>query len=505
VGSVIEYSYKLTGFLGTGLRDWNFQGPIPVRFSRYIVQFPTSIPIECKPFGTIPVQKQNSSSWSDTVHSFTMTDIPALHPEPFMTCMDDYRQKLSVKYNTAGHIGRAYGFSQNWGFIALQLMLDKELGKQLLEELPNTEVMDEGLQTIREPYNRMMYVYYYVKNNMHWNDRSAMETQRGIKEAWKEKKGTNGEINLILINLLKKAGLEAMPLMVSTHGHGKIDNSNPSPRQFNRLMVYIRINDQDHVLDASDRFGSPKLFPWDVQYSTQLVIYSNGITDNRNLNIQSEIKPFYDKKAAFREVVQIQGNIDNAGLLTGDATVTSYDYSRVQKMVALQLGKDQFIEKYFTAGNEAIHLDSSSFINENVDTLPLKQQVWFSNKLTSTGNYKYFSPNLFTGLNKSAFEAESRFSDIFFGASQNLNVIENIFIPEGYGFDTPLKDTSFTSPDGTMVFSRNVNTHTDLINIHYSLEFKAPTYLAIEYSDIREFFDKCLNTLNEQIVIKKLK
>ena len=429
VGSVIEYSYKLTGFASTGVRDWYFQESIPVKYSRYTVQFPNDMPLECKPFVSIPLVKQNSSVWSDTVHSFTMTYVPALHLEPYMTCLDDYRQKLSITSNTVRHIGRMYGFTQGWGFVTLQIMMDEELGKQLLKDLPNTEAMEDGLKAIPDPYRRMMFVYYYVKNNMHWNDRNGMETQKGIKEAWKEKKGTNGEINLILISLLKKAGLEPMPLMVSTHAHGKIDFSNPSPQQFNRLMVYININDFEYVLDAADKFSSPKLIPWDVQCSSQLIIYSNGITDDRHLNIQSELKPFWDKKAAFKDIVQIQGNIDDEGLLTGDATVTSYEYSREKKMAELQQGKDQFLDKYFNAGNSAMHIDSSIFTNENVDTLPLKQKVWFNEKLTSSGNYKYFTTNLFTGLDKKSIPGRPKVFRCFFRSPAELQYCRKYFYP----------------------------------------------------------------------------
>jgi hypothetical protein len=502
VGSVIEYSYKITGFSSS---DWYFQESIPVKFSRYTVQYPHDMFLECKPFGSIPLVKQNGSVWSDTVHSFTMTYVPALHLEPYMTSLDDYRQKLSITDNASGHLGRMYGFTKSWAFVSLKIMSDEDFGKQLLKDLPNTEAMENGLKAISDPYRRMMFVYYYVKNNMHWNDRNGIETQQGIKEAWKEKKGTNGEINLILISLLKKAGLEPMPLLVRTHARGKIDYSNPSLVQFNRLMVYVSINDIEYVLDAADKYSSPKLIPWNVQYSNQLVIYSNGITDNRHLNIQSELKPFWDKKAAFKDLVQIQGNIDDEGLLTGDATVTSYEYSREKKMADLQQGKDQFLDKYFISGNSAMHIDSSLFTNENVDTLPLKQNVWFNEKLTSSGNYKYFTTNLFTGFDKNPFPADRRFSDVFFGALQNYNIVENIFIPDGYGFDGVPKDVSTALPDGSIVFTRDVKSQDDMISVHIALEFKTPSYPVYEYNEFREFYEKIYNMLNEQIVIKKLK
>jgi hypothetical protein len=504
-GSVIEYSYKVEGFIWTGLRDWHFQKSIPVKFSRYTTQFPNGLTLRCYDYCSYPVLKQKTLIWSDTVHSFTMTDLPALRPEPFMTSLLDYSQRIVTTVDTVKDGGRMQVFPHTWRFFSWQLMRDETLGKQLLMDLPNTEAMASGLKSITDSIRRMIWVYYYVKNNMHWNDQNSFGSQQGIVEAWNNKKGSNGEINLILINLLNKAGLHALPLMVSTHDHGRLKNSKPSREIFNRLMAYVNVNDQDFVLDASDPFSSPTWIPWDVQLSNQLVIYSNGMVDPHHWGQDNELKFFWDKKAAFKEVVQIQGAIDEAGLLSGDANVTSYEYSREKKIKDLQKSKDQYLNKYFIAGNPAIHIDSSSFVNEKVDSLPLKQEVWFNEKLNSTGTYLYFSPNLFAGFDKNPFTASQRISDIFFGAGQNYNIVENIFIPDGYKFDAIPKNISIGSADGTIVATRNINTQSDMVSIHISVEFKTPFYLAFTYPDFKAFYENMFTMLNEQIVIKKIK
>jgi hypothetical protein len=505
VGSVIEYTYKTTGLIKNGLRDWHFQTSIPVKFSRYAVQFPPDMALVCQVNGSLPFKQQYSSVWSDTVHTYTMTEVPAFQLEPYMTCLDDYSQKLSINADAVVYSGQRTWLMPSWGILSLELMTSEEFGKQLLNNIPNTEALDDSLKGTTDPYRRMMVVYYYVKNNMHWNDRNSIGTQQGIKASWKEKRGTNGEINLILISLLKQAGLEPFPALVSTHGHGKVDLNKPSFQRFDRLMVFIKINDQEYVLDAANKFTSPKQIPWDVQYSNGLVIFSNGLASEKYLNVRSELKPLWNKKDAFKDLVQIQGNIDDDGVLTGDATVTSYEYSRSKRMVDLQQGKDQFLDKYFIAGNSAIHIDSSLLVNENVDTLPLKQKVWFSEKLNSSGSYKYFSTNLFSCLEKNPFTADKRFSDVFFGATQNYNIVENIFIPDGYGFDGVPKDVFITTPDGGVVFSRNISLQNDLISVHISIDFKKPVYQSSEYLAFREFYEKMFSLLNEQIVIKKLK
>ncbi len=62
----------------------------------------------------------------------------------------------------------------------------------------------------------MATIHNYVRKNMEWNNYGGIWALNGVKSAWKDKKGTSGEINLILVNLLKDAGLKASPLLVST-------------------------------------------------------------------------------------------------------------------------------------------------------------------------------------------------------------------------------------------------------------------------------------------------
>ena len=360
-----------------------------------------------------------------------MTYVPALHHGTLY----DLSGRLQTKAFHNRQYGQAYRTHvrvYTWVGVWLypsNSWMDEELGKQLVKDLSQyggpggwSEIHTGSLP--QDDVCLLLCEKQYALERSQWHS----DADRESRKPGNKRKGTNGEINLILISLLKKAGLEPLPLMVSTHAHGKIDFSNPSPEQFNRLMVYINVNDLEYVLDAADKFSSPKLIPWDVQYSNQLVIYSNGITDDRHLNIQSELKPFWDKKAAFKDLVQIQGNIDDEGLLTGDATVTSYEYSREKKMADLQQGKDQFLDKYFNAGNSAVHIDSSIFANENVDTLPLKQKVWFNEKLTSSGNYKYFTTNLFTGFENNPFPADRRISDVFWSPAK-LQYCRKYFYP----------------------------------------------------------------------------
>jgi len=333
---------------------------------------------------------------------------------------------------------------------------------------------------------------------MEWNGHSNIWALEGVKSAWKQKKGTTGEINLILINLLKDADLEAYPVLVSTRSNGVINSFNPGYNQFDKVMAYVTINDKAYVLDATDKYASPKLIPWDVMNSMGLVI-------EKFETFKWGWQPLWDEKEIFKDVVLINGAINEQGLLDGNATISSIDYSRSKRIPDLKLGKEKFIEKYFSSPNPGLKVDSVSIENEEIDTMPLLQKVSFTQNLSSSGDYKYFSTNLFTGLEKNPFTTDNRFSDVFFGANQKYIIVENFFIPDGYSFDEMPKNIKLMLPDTSIVFSRLIQAEQDHFNMRIELDFKKPVFTVEEYPDFREFYKKLFGLLNEQIVIKKNK
>lgn len=55
---------------------------------------------------------------------------------------------------------------------------------------------------------------------MNWNEENGCYTDKGVVKAYADQTGNVAEINFILINMLKLAGIETNPVLVSTVEHG---------------------------------------------------------------------------------------------------------------------------------------------------------------------------------------------------------------------------------------------------------------------------------------------
>ena len=496
-GSILEYKYKDDGDEFNVVKNWYFQKSIPVAYSRYVLDFPTELIISATPKGGLPINIINKDKSNRNIKTFTMQNVPALKDEAFISCDEDYLQQVEpfmVAYDFPGEPRKS--MLRTWPGIIKQLMEDEDFGVQLKKNIPRTADLDALLNPVTDPYKKMVIIHDYVKKNMKWDEVYSIWALDGVKSAWKDKKGTAGEINLILVNLLKDASLNAHPVLISTRDNGRINTRLPGFAQFNKVMAYVTIGDEVFVLDATDKYTPPNLIPYDVSSSEGLVIEKLD-------TYQWGWKTLWNRKQLFSNTTQINAAIDAGGTMKGNARISSSGYSRIMRMPKIKEGTEKFSEAWLNQNKQDVKIDSLVFTNEHVDSMPLVQELKFEKKISSSGDYNYFSVNLFSGFDKNPFIADERFSDVFFGANQKYVITGNFIIPENYQFEPLPKNTRLMMPDTSISCVRLAESNDNVLTVRYVLEFKQPVYSWDDYDYFKEFYKKLLDLLNEQYVFKK--
>jgi hypothetical protein len=494
VGSVIEYKYRIEGAFG---RRWYFQQSIPVIKSRYIINFPDEVEMSVIPNCFLPYTSTTERKSGREVKVYTMENIPALRDEAYISCDEDYLQSLEPRVLAVNPFGRPrQSLVRSWPGIIKQLMEDEDFGVQLKKNIPRTKDLDSMLALIQSPYEKMTVIHAYVRKNMEWNSYDNIWALDGVKSAWKDKKGTSGEINLILVNLLKDAELKAHPVLVSTRDNGRVNTYVAGFSQFNKVMALVELDGKEYVLDAVEKFTPSKLIPPDV-------LASNGLVIEKLDTGEWGWHMLWNEGAVFNNTVFINGDVDADGKLKGTADISSEGYARVRRAPLVQDGKKAFIEKYFTSQNEGVKVDSLVFENETTDTMPLVQKISFSQELSGAGDYKYFNVNLFSGLEKNPFIEDNRFSDVFFGYNQRIGILANIGLPDNYQFEELPKNIRMIMPDTGIVFTRFTGVEDNRLSVRVILDFKKPVYSVEEYPEFQEFYKKLFDLLNEQFVVRK--
>jgi hypothetical protein len=506
VGSIIEYAYAIETE-SIHIRDWRFQGRIPVRYSEYQLKIPQIFRFSVQPSVVDPIEDKQEiinesismdEGFLDTKvlkSNYIMRNLPGIKNEPFMGSPIDYMQRLDFQLTQIYYSeSRVIDRSLKWSNVLAELKKHEDFGVQLEKKVYAAKSLVDEAMMIPDMEARMKFMYNSIRSSMNWDQREKdVYTDNGVNKTWETKAGNVADINLLLINLLNDAGVKATPIFFSTREHGLVSPQYPSVFQFNTVMAYVTIKDKVFVLDATDKIINYKLMP-------EKIVNTNGfIMEGEN----GKWKEILSGKNKFKIMSAVQGEIDAAGMMKGSSLVNCYDYARVQRCEEWAENKQEFKDDHFIKPYPALKIEDIVINNFQADSLPLEQKIKFSSVLNSSGDYRYFSINLFSGLEENPFIANNRVSDIDFGVHRDFTFFGNFTIPPDYVFDGVPENISMTTPDNGIVFNRSVQVESNLLNVRMTVEFKRSFYPASSYAEFKEFYKKLFDKLNEQVVIKK--
>jgi hypothetical protein len=494
VGSIIEYKYRSVMKSYSGLDDWDFQQEMPVVKSKYTLtilpNYEFTYQIKKKTEMAVDVKSESATGKV----FFEMHNIPSLTDEAYMDAREDYIQKVKFQLSGYNNYGSKKTYMTSWDEVIKELLDSKEFGAQLGKNLSGTGGFIDAVKILPDEEARMKTVFNYVRSNMSWDNLNSKYALEGVKDPWEKKKGNRGDINLILVNLLKDAGLEVYPALVSERSHGKVETTLPFIDQFNAVFACVQIKDKKYFLDATDMSTPANIIPNDILNTTALIVHrkKGGI-----INITNDFLEYVDFSNSLME-------LDNKGKLSGSLYIKSDGYSKVGKTAEYNtIGKEKYVDRYFR--KEGVTISDYEMMNLNNDSLQLEQKIKFEIQLPETGDYLYLPLNIFSGFEKNPFISDNRFSNINFGYKRRFNVNQTFKMPEGYSVDALPKNIKMVTPDKDIIFNRSVeyNKETNSVICMYYIDFKKSLYEVDEYEVLKEVYKRMFDFLKEPVVLKK--
>lgn len=487
VGSIIEFRFEDSKRNYVEIEDWTFQRSYPVRYSEYNVEIPSALEFTYMIKRTLPVKE--TTEGINATKRFVMTNIPGLDSEPYMSSAKDYLQRIDFQLRSINGQPRM----TTWPKLTEQLLESEDFGLQIKKNVYKNTPLPNELKSITDPHQKLITILNYVKKEVTWNGKTSFWTDEGIKNALDKHSGNSSDMNLLLVSLLRDAGLKAFPVLVSTRNNGKVNGTYPFLYQFNDVYVYAEIDQTPYIIDATNYSNPPFLVPWDVQFT-------EGYLVDKELG---QFITLGDIKHRFRLVASILAEINKEGKINGSANVIAYEYAKTERLRSLRRGEKSYLEDYFSKPHPEFKFDSLTYKNEKNDSLPLENLIQFQGTLTSSGDYMFYSPNFLMELEKNDFLSDKRFTDIEFGYIQYYNMFTTIRFPADLELEELPKNIRMILPDTSISLQRFVNKNENSISMRYTLEIKRPTYYVDEYLDFKTFYAKLFEMLNEQIVFKK--
>jgi len=502
-GSVIDIAYRQ--IIPSA---WYFQNFIPVRYSEIALNIPSTIITHNRTiaidFKTIPHTSQpyvkSVGESTDGSQTKAMANIHSLPNEPYMGSRTANLQRLEL-------IG-VDTYVSTWPKVGELLMKSSEFGDELDRGFTNDAEIIKNAKNLKTDDEKIAYVFDEVKSRMTWNGLNRFFAVDGTVKAWDKKTGNSGEINMIVYHLLRKAKVKAYPLVVCTKSNGKLNPGSADIFLLNNTVVYIPVDStKSYILDASRKENLYNVIPANILNTFGLRIDADHLSQLNEYGVHTAYQMiFISNDDPVLQSVSLNAEVKPEGKMDGNAEITSYAYNKVNALHLYDtVGEPKYIDS-LQRGNKEMKISSFKMENAAIDSLPLSQKFNFNLDLSaSDGNYIYFNSNALNILGKNPFFREERFSDIDFGYRDNYAIYSVYKLPAGYKINALPKTISIVMPDESMIFKRTVaeDDENGTILVKYVLNHKKTLYFKEDYGDVRSFYNKMYDLLNEQIVLKK--
>lgn len=498
-GSVIEYSYRVNYGNYRSLNTWYFQTSIPVLKSEYHVRIPEYFDYSRNMTGYIGLQKadiqnENGQFGSARVinkhHHYVAMNVPAFDSEKYVRSRNDVISKIGFQLRSLTVPGSVYDnyLYPSFGALANKLMENTYWSNEIAKASWASDAL-ATLTTAATEKENAEKIFDYIKN-FDKKDASS-NTLRGV---FKNKAGTDWELNRTLIAVLREAGFNVDPVLIRTRSRGRLDVYNPMRAHFNFIIAKVTIDDKIYLLDASEKENVFGVLP-------RYCLNERGLVVKKGAEEWVKLNPYRSSQ----KIVQSKLELSPDGLLSGTIQVRRKGYNAWDFEEDLEEdGEEDYIES-FEKEKENWTIDSHSF-ESNPKTYIIDEMIEaeLENQVEDLGNVLYLNPMIYGTWSENPFKGTERIYPVDFGVPFTDMIITEIELPDGFEIESLPERVSLAMPNNAAMLTYSASAVGNKISINQRISIKQLEYLPDDYSILREFFARIVEKSGEQIVLKRI-
>lgn len=528
-GSIIEYKFTIKTPYISNLYNWQFQTSIPVNYSEYVTEIPEfyeynnyyrgslapKVYSETKQrTETIVTRTRTNASFRSSkgasskpeydeikfdtkITKLTLSDIPALEEESYSSNVRNYQSSIEYELMSIQYKNQPYEMiASSWEDVVKGIYESNDFGGELKKDNYFEKDLSMILSKSNTELEKINSIFYFVQNKIKWNGFKSIYTDVGVKKAYADGLGNVAEINLILVAMLRKAGIEANPILLTTRD--KPFNLYPSKTAFNYVICGIEVENDILFLDATDQFSTINVLPLRAMNYIGRVVRNNGSS--------AEVK-IADKNHA-KDAVIVNANLKDNGSVLG--VYKSKFTDRAAYTFRSKFGKtskETLIESLEKEFND-IEINELNIQNQNDHSQSLFNEFSFiSNKDGEIVDSKiYINPLLWLGVKENPFKSETRNYPVDFIYPFHKSYTISWVIPDNYTFDQLPQNLIVSLSDNLGKFSYISSvSNKNMCQIVVNYNINSPIVDEKKYDEVKEFFNQIALKLAEKIVVSKIK
>jgi len=502
-GSIIEYKYTIKTPNFITFDDWYFQYPIPANHVEYLVAMPDFFSYNTYIKGNLTIDKtipdipaRKGKSFSEKRRLYSVDNVKAFKAEAYVNNIENYIPTLQMVLASANiSQGVVKSYSTDWASVAKNIYDAESFGGEIKSTSYFQKDLDLLLQNVTSNDMKVNMIFNYVQAKMNWDRTNGYFSHVGVSKAYAEKVGNVAEINLMLIAMLRYAGIETNPVLVSTRSNGIALFPNPSAYNYVIAAVEL-VNDQLLLLDATTKSAVPNILPVEALNWKGRMIRKDGTS------IEVDLIP----KVSSKEITNVIASIETDGKIIGKTRQQYYDYNGyVFREHFLTLPKDKYLEE-IEKMYKGIEIEEYSTANDIDLSKPLIENYNFThnNIVENIGSKAYFSPMLYYARTENPFKDEEREFPIDFNYPHQDKHFFTISIPDGYEIESLPAPIALSMEENIGSFKYNISQAGRQIQLTTVFEINYSNVSPEFYGTIRDFYKKMIEKQNEKVVLKKV-
>lgn len=502
-GSIIEVTYTVCSPYMFNFQNWNFQYSIPVIYSEYRADM---IPFYKYTYLLQGANKFDAMSsyesfgshraagidYRDMVYVFVMKDVPAFRYEPFITCPKDYLIRLDFQLTeSTSPYGEKTSYLSTWPKFCEDMLKNYYFGYVLKKDENMAADIVAGMKLEgKTTQEKTATIYNYVKSTVQWDGLCDKFTNMSLKDLLIKRRGNSADINLFLTAMLRKAGVDASPVLISTRDHGKFKSDYPFHFFFNYVAVASKREGGGYLmLDATEPFIGLGSLPARCINEEGLLIRNKKEYDWLSLQLNQTSTTRY--------------SLDLKPDLTSDSVfcticVNSNGFEGMDLRKAYLTDQSVFRAKRIP---ECIQLkDTIRVLDLNCAERPFEIRYKGDMEMHRQENVLSFNPfcNLVSALNPLKSEKRTYPIDRIYPVRKYYNVV--LHIPDGYKMVSSFNNVH-TDDDNFRLDVVSKLMEGNLLSIQAMYEFKKSIYGSELYQDVKSYYNQLCETFNNNVVL----
>jgi len=518
-GSIIEYSYKLTS-PHFHLPSWEFQWQdYPCLYSELHVEIPQTMLYVLVRQGVHPYAvdkggegrlnyrvtekaeaglggtERSLTVGANTVkHDWVMKDVPAFGVERWLTTPANYIDKIDFQLSGTYGGEEVHNVSNTWAKATEELLSRPDFGGELNSDHPwISNSLEKIVSASQTPLEQARSIYYYISRHFTCTDHYDPYIKTSLSDVVKKSSGTVGDINLLLIAMLRARGLDAEPVLLSTRDHGFNLASYPILQKLNYVIARLRVDGKTYYLDAAyPQLGFGQL-PGSCYNG-----HARVISKKDSAAVWFEADSLKESK-----VTMVLLSSSDKGLTGSWQSTLGKEESYQTRLKVAEHGEESYFKNIQT-----LYGEEGTVSNGGIDSLdrpedPVKVHYEFLLKGGTDAGVLYFNPIFGEGWHENPFKAADRKYPVEIPYVIDDTYIFSMDIPEGYTVEEAPKSTRVAYNGNQGYFEYLIAKEGNLLQLRARLKLNRANFQPEDYASLRDFFGYVVKKENEQVVLKK--